>query len=76
MGNGSPEDDTLGRIVNNGPFEEVTFERDLPETLSEMNHASLCGKGALAEGTLKVMALRGGEGLAVERQQEGQCSCS
>lgn len=36
-----------------------------------MNHASICGKGALAEGTWKVMALKGGEGLAVERRQVG-----
>lgn len=71
MGNGSSEDDVLGRMVNNGPFEEVTLERDSREIHNEMNHASICGKGALAEGTWKVMALKGGEGLAVEKRQVG-----
>lgn len=71
MGNGSSEDYILGRIVNNGSFEEATFERDSREIHNEMNLASICGKGALADGTWKVMALKGGEGLVVERRQVG-----
>lgn len=43
--------------------------RDSNEMRREMNHAGVCGKGILAKGTLKVMALRGGGRLAVKRQQ-------
>lgn len=39
-----------------------------------MSQAGICGKGILAEGTVKEVALRGGERFAVKRQQGGWCS--
>lgn len=73
MGSGSPEGAILGRIGTEGFSEDLTFERDLNKIRNEISHGGICGKGILAEGTVKVMALRGREGLA-DRRQEGQCS--